>query len=122
MDVTKKIQVGLVTFVVLVFGGTLVSTNQPTVSEMQAMDVEQQYIEFLKYEPNKIIQGLTEEQLIEKGYQVCTVLDENFTINQAVVYLATERKEKQKIVAHYAERVIVGAVAYFCNRHSGLLQ
>jgi hypothetical protein len=118
----KKIRVFAAVFTFLLFGGFLVSSNQPSVGEMKAMDKEAQYLEFIHYEDNKIVDTFRDDELVAKGRQVCKVLDENFTINQAVVFLAVDRKEKPEVVSHYAERVIVGAIAFFCNRHSALVQ
>lgn len=122
MDVTKKIQIASATFVLLVFGGSIASSNQPTVSEMQAMAKEDRYLEFVLDEENDIVNTFNSTELIDKGREICQILDDQFTINQAVEYLAVSRKEEPEVVAHYTERIIVGAVAFFCNRHSGLLQ
>lgn len=118
----KKIMPALAAVAVVLAGGGVVSSNQPSVDEMKAMAKEDRYIEFVLYEENEIIKTFNSAELIDKGRQICQILDDQFTINQAVEYLAVSRKEEPEVVGHYAERVIVGAVAYFCNRHSNLLQ
>lgn len=118
----KKILTAVAVAGVILAGGGVVSSNQPSVSEMKAMAKEDRYIEFVLDEDNEIVNTFNTSELIDKGREVCQILDDQFTINQAVEYLAVSRKEEPEVVAHYAERIIVGAVAYFCNRHANLLQ